>query len=646
MIKKTINKIMLRGKYIKRKNDGRQTRSDVQVLRGIAVFGVVLNHADLNLTGGFIGVDVFFVISGFFITEIIKNQYELKKRIDLKDFYIRRLLRLIPSLIFVSSLVCIFMIFFNNPSGAQQNSAKTALATNFFIGNYIIEQGQNNYFASNAFYNPLMHFWTLSVEWQFYILFPLIVYFYVNFIHTKFKKSIVNLLGLIFFLLYIHIFLSYNLNTSDYFMITFRLWEFAVGIFCSLIPKYVFPKNNIFLFLRISSYVALLSCMFYIDKYSKLPGPVLFIPVFATFLLIYSGTNQIRYKSIFSKVLLHIGNISYPVYLWHWPIFISIQYLFPNMPYKVLVYLTLTYILSLFTHAYIEKPFRNYDGNLKMSTKFIVKISTISSVLSLLIGLLSSVTMHNYVAQGKLKTSISGEIYNFSNDRELVFKECTLYGQPIMYTGNCLSTAKLLGEIETNKNILVMGDSHAKHLLPGLERSYPGDNIVFIGTNNFHKVSIDNNYRFKDLMSQIRNQDLIIISSYWDQFGINSELASYLGILSKNNDKIFVNLGTPKFSFSSFRCKFGVSLFIPNRVCENSASYSMGAESVDNLYRLTNKISGVALLNSYDAFCNKTKCSMLKNNSILFYDNNHLNYLGSIYLIEYFKNNYQSLTIN
>ena len=637
---------MLSGKYIKRKNNSRQMRSDVQVLRGIAVFGVVLNHADLDLTGGFIGVDVFFVISGFFITEIIKNQYKLKKRIDLKDFYIRRLLRLIPSLIFVSSLVCILMIFFNNPSGAQQNSAKTALATNFFIGNYIIEQGQNNYFASNAFYNPLMHFWTLSVEWQFYILFPLIVYFYVNFIHTKYNKSMVRLIGLFFSLLYIYIFLSDNFNTGDYFMITFRLWEFAVGIFCSLIPKYVFSKNNIFLSLRISSYVALLSCMFYIDKYSKLPGPVLFIPVFATFFLIYSGTNQIRYKSIFSKVLLHIGDISYPVYLWHWPIFISIQYLFPNMPYKVLVYLTVTYILSLFTHAYIEKPFRNYDGNLKMSTKFIVKISTISSVLSLLVGLLSSVTMHNYVAQGKLKTSISGEIYNFSNDRELVFKECTLNGQPIMYTGNCLSSAKLLGEIKTNKNILVMGDSHAKHLLPGLERSYPGDNIVFIGTNNFHKVSIGNNYRFKDLMSQIRNQDLIIISSYWDQFGINSDLASYLDLLSKNNGKIFVNLGTPKFSFSSFRCKFGVSLFISNRVCENSASYSMGSESVDNLYSLTNKISGVAPLNSYDAFCNKTKCSMLKNKSILFYDNNHLNYLGSIYLIEYFKNNYQSFTLN
>lgn len=133
MIKKTINKIMRSGKYIKQKNNGRQMRSDIQVLRGIAVFGVVLNHADFDLTGGFIGVDVFFVISGFFITEIIKNQYELRKRIDLKDFYIRRLLRLMPSLIFVSILICISMIFFNNPSGAQQNSAKTALATNFFL---------------------------------------------------------------------------------------------------------------------------------------------------------------------------------------------------------------------------------------------------------------------------------------------------------------------------------------------------------------------------------------------------------------------------------------------------------------------------------------------------------------------------------
>ena len=163
--------------YIKFKPSNNRERSDIQLLRGIAIIGVIFNHAGLNLAGGFIGVDILFVVSGFLIAEIIKKQYRSNGTIILSDFYVRRLLRLIPALVFVSAVVCVSMILLNNPSGAQQNSAKTALTTSLFIGNYIILQGQNNYFANNTFYNPLMHYWTLSVEWQFYIIFSLGAFF-------------------------------------------------------------------------------------------------------------------------------------------------------------------------------------------------------------------------------------------------------------------------------------------------------------------------------------------------------------------------------------------------------------------------------------------------------------------------------------
>ncbi len=615
-------------------------RNDIQLLRGVAVVGVVLNHSGLNLTGGFIGVDIFFVISGFFIAEIIKNQYKYKNVITIGDFFIRRLLRLIPALVFVSVFVCVSMIFLNNPSGAQQNAAKTALSTNFFIGNYVIQQGQNDYFANNSLYNPLLHYWTLSVEWQFYIIFPLIAMFYVKFIKDKFTRRTLIFTSIAFVMIYFYFFLSHTSNNSDYFIITFRVWEFIAGIACTYLIKYKSLHKYVLVALRLTAYGAIIICMLFIDKYSKLPGPVLFIPVLATFALIYSGSNIITYKSYLSKILIHIGNMSYSVYLWHWPIFITIQYLSPNIPSKYLIYFGLTYLFSLFTNRFIEEPFRTYDGNLKSATTFLAKITTVNIIVSLTIGLLSSEVMNKYVGEGKLKTNISGDIYNFSKTKNLNLKECAFHGQTILYSIECLPSVNSLDNSSDHKNILVIGDSHASHLISGLLYTFPKANLNFIGTTSFHKVPDNYNSDFIELMDSIKNQDLVIISSFWNEFGINPRLNTYLQSLRQNNDEIFVDFDTPKFSFSSFRCKFGVSLFFLNRLCENKREFSINTEILDDLNSLTVSVSRVTPLHSYNAFCGEFYCSMSDNHKIYFYDSNHLNDLGSIYLIKYFTSNY------
>lgn len=620
-------------------------RNDIQLLRGIAVVGVVLNHSGLNLTGGFIGVDIFFVISGFFIAEIIKNKYKSKNMVTIGDFFIRRLLRLIPALVFVSVFVCVSMMFVNNPSGAQQNAAKTALSTNFFIGNYVIQQGQNDYFANNSLYNPLLHYWTLSVEWQFYIIFPLVTMFYVKFMKDKFARRILIFVPIIFLMIYFYFFLSRTSNNSDYFMITFRVWEFVAGIACTYLIKYKSLDKYVLLALRISAYGALMICMLFIDKYSKLPGPVLFIPVLATFVLIYSGSNLITYKSYLSKVLIHLGNMSYSIYLWHWPMFITIQYLSPNIPSKNLIYFGLTYLFSLFTNKFIEEPFRTYNGNLKSATTFLAKIITLNLLVSLTIGLLSSEIMNKHVSEGKLKTNISGDIYNFTKTEDLNLKECVFHGQTILYSIKCLPSVNSLDSSSDLKNVLVIGDSHAFHLITGLLHTFPNANLNFIGTTSFHKVPDNHSSDFNELISAIKNQDLVIISSFWNEFGINSRLNTYLQSLRQNNGEIFVDFDTPKFSFSSFRCKFGVSLFFLTKLCENKREFSVNTKILANLDSLTASVSRVTPLHSYNAFCDEFYCSMSDSHKIYFYDSNHLNELGSIYLIKYFASNYVDFSL-
>jgi hypothetical protein len=190
------------------------------------------------------------------------------------------------------------------------------------------------------------------------------------------------------------------------------------------------------------------------------------------------------------------------------------------------------------------------------------------------------------------------------------------------------------------KNILVIGDSHAFHLINGLLHTFPKANLNFIGTTSFHKVPDNYNSDFNELMNSIKNQDLVIIASFWNEFGMNPRFNTYLQSLRENNGEIFVDFDTPKFSFSSFRCKFGVSLFFSNRLCENKREFSINTEILNDLNSLTASVSGVTPLHSYNAFCDEFYCSMSDNHKIYFYDSNHLNDLGSIYLIKFFTNNY------
>jgi peptidoglycan/LPS O-acetylase OafA/YrhL len=615
-------------------------RLDIQILRGLAVIGVVLNHVTTRLPGGFIGVDIFFVISGFLIAQMFRGQVRPLSFSDYQNYIARRLLRLFPALIFVSVVICVATIFLNNPSGAQQNAAKTAISTNLFFGNLVIQSIQSNYFANNALYNPLMHFWTLSVEWQFYLIYPVALILTKRLIGRSRGKFGIALIFVLVTSLYFSILFSLPFAGGEYFLIRFRIWEFLIGVMICILPRKSLPSSGFRSLLQVGLFLTLIFCMFTIDQYSKLPGPVLFIPTLATGLLIYIGPQDHLLANSFSRIMAHIGDLSYSLYLWHWPVYIFLEYLIPNSILNNLYYFTLIYVLSFLTFKFIESPYRVYRGSKKQASIFIAKLSLLNILVAASVGLISSEYLRNQVNSERIPTSVSGEIYNFDRQDEVNLGKCTFFGLALMYSKECL-ILDVNGEVITDSpNMIVVGDSHARHLIPGLISEFPEFNVVFIASTGFHKDSRETLFSLREILSKTRDSDFAVLSSFWDEFGVSNDFQDFIADISSFKASVFIDTGTPKFSFSSFRCKYGISIFLASRLCENSSSFSLGENMRRDLEELVDDYLGVTLLNSHEAFCRNNSCSMLRDNEILFYDNNHLNSRGSVYLIQYLRAKY------
>lgn len=618
-------------------------RLDIQILRGLAVLGVVLNHVTTRVSGGFIGVDIFFVISGFLIAQMLRSQVHPFSFSDYQKFIVRRSLRLFPALIFVSIIICVATIFLNNPSGAQQNAAKTAISTNLLFGNLVIQSVQSNYFADNALYNPLMHFWTLSVEWQFYLTYPVALVVTKRLMGRNRSKfglfTIFVLLTFIYFL----IFFLLPFAEGEYFLIRFRIWEFLIGVMFCYLPRKNLWSTGVLSSVQVVLFSMLIFCMFTIDQYSKLPGPVLLVPTFATGLLIYIGQQDHLFTNYASRILAHFGDLSYSLYLWHWPVYIFLEYLIPNSSLENFYYFAIVYILSSFTFKYIESPYRVHRGSKIRASLFVAKLSALNIVVAASVGLVSSEYLRNQVTSERLPTNVSGEIYNFDRQDEVTLGRCSYSRHTLMYSKECL-TQDERGELVSNSpNMIVVGDSHARHLIPGLISEFPEFNVIFLASTGLHKGSRESLFDLRDILSKTRDSDFVLLSSFWDDFGISDEFQVFIDEMVGYKAPVFIDTGTPKFSFPSFRCKYGISIFLTSKLCENSSSFSLGENMRFDLGTLVEDYRGVTLLDSQKAFCRNNSCSMLRENEILFYDNNHLNSRGSVYLIRYLRANYVGL---
>ena len=362
-------------------------RPEIDGLRAIAVISVIIYHLNENwLSGGFLGVDIFFVISGFLITGIIITEIQ-QNSFSLKQFYTRRIKRIYPAFITVMALVSFIAsaIFIYNDFNKLRKTIELAIAflSNFYLG---LTQG---YFDLSANENPVLHIWSLAVEEQYYLIFPLILIL----AYKKFReiKVLFIITLILFFILLATSFIPANFykevlhQPNIYYLSNLRFPELLVGsllaIYHNLSNKVQLSKqvNNI---LAILSTLLLFSCLFLMNNdIAFIPGVTLILPCIFTALIIHTTSqNNIVKLCLSNKAIVFIGKISYSLYLYHW-IFIAFAYYITGEKQinnqSIAIVIVLTIIFSVLSYYLIEQPIRKSKLNFKQSFLYIYFIPSL-----------------------------------------------------------------------------------------------------------------------------------------------------------------------------------------------------------------------------------------------------------------------------
>lgn len=450
-----------------------QYRADIDGLRAIAVLAVVLFHLKLEVfSGGFVGVDVFFVISGFLITTIIRQEIE-QKTFSFVGFYERRFRRILPAMFVMLVSVLIVSSFLFDPA-KYQTVGESAVSTLLFGANVYFEHAVG-YFDTHAETKPLLHMWSLGVEEQFYIFLP----FLLIFLHSRMTAP--NVSKLVFAILVISfVAASFKIShkpTEVFYLLHFRAWELLAG---SLLA-YLKPLNAATKASQILSLLGLfliVSSVLGFDSKTPFPGPFAMVPVLGASLIIWAGHSGNFVSRVLSlKLLVWFGLISYSLYLWHWPVIAFAEQL-ALAGYELTQPWLLFGVSTLFAYLswrLVETPVRRKTAG--FSPQRIVMAGGMASAMLII---LSSMVIFS---SGLPQRLYGSELTAFNQDGEVWqhWNECERRSKNMRSVESLCS----LGEKNAEVSVVVWGDSHAISMAPAIDAALKRNGIkgVFIARN-------------------------------------------------------------------------------------------------------------------------------------------------------------------
>ena len=623
-------------------------RADLEGLRAIAILLVIAVHAGVpSLGGGFVGVDIFFVLSGFLISGLIVQETSTTGRFSFTKFYVRRLRRLMPALLLMLLTVCVVAAFLLAPTVQRNQSIAAAMAA-LWLSNIHFALAHLNYFSPDAETNLFLHTWTLGVEEQFYLLWPVLLVWLLRptgshgTTRLKFGMFAVALTSFA-----ACVFLTYAAPRMAFYMMPLRAWQFAAGALLWLylkVPDQAERRVNFWL-LRIAGWIGLafiLIAVLWLRDDMPYPGFYALLPTLGAAGVIAAGCDGASNKSVSRLLswwpLQWIGHISYSWYLWHWPVLLlGVALVGSARPAIQAEWVLVSFFIATISFYCLETPIRNQKLWLRRPGW------AIFGALSVMI-LVSSLNLDWYA-------SATREIYSPAYQR---FVKAHM-DAPVIYEMGCdewYYSARVkvcaFGSQDAQHTAVLLGDSHAGQWFPAVAQLFdrPNWRLLVITKSScpmvdepFFYTRIGKVYKVcavwrKKALAQIAKikPDIVLISSARVNFTkvqwINGT-AQVLNKLSPVTRRVFIIRDTPHLAFDGPDC---LAAHVTQtkwlgkwlHTCESLFNSKYETHVYQWLQQVASRYSNVRTINMNALICPHGVCSATQHGTVVFRDSQHL----------------------
>ena len=641
-------------------------RPDIDGLRALAVLLVLFFHAfPKYMPGGFVGVDVFFVISGYLITSLLIDRAK-KGTLSITNFYSRRVLRIFPALLLVFASVGFLAWLFLLPGELKQLGLHLASASGFF-SNFVFWK-EAGYFDTDAISKPLLHLWSLSIEEQFYLLWPLLLIFTLK---RRFFPYLLALLAFASFRYNIH--LLETDRVGAYYSPFGRAWELLLGSLAACLQTserstrvriYLSKFFKLTPIPEIASLLGLTSIVFvavHIDGTYAFPGYWALLPVLGCLSVMTMGEGSFLNKKLLSQpVLVGVGLISYPLYLWHWMALSFTHIIVPSPGWHLVVASVLvSFLLSYLTYTLVEKPLRK-TNNPTLSVSLLSSAMLLLGTSAFFISRSDGITSRNQeITQVLKKASEHQSLWGFPDygkGRSVKFQHSTFYEIP----GQKNSQVVFFGDSNIQMFWVRMGEIlNAKHMSPLSSALFvsrycpPIPHVTQLGSDACDGFA-------EDLLDYIhRNRkdiDRLVVASYWFNFLLqigNKSTFVFTDKQGKQHPLVGSNSPGVQMALSSLESMLveiknkGIPvtlvLNIPRNPKGSSAGHYLRTLSgirfdpvwskhdmeetygpVQEALREIGRRAQVEVLDPWDSLCEHQSCSAIMNELFVYYNETHL----------------------
>lgn len=614
-------------------------RPEVDGLRAVAVIPVILYHAGFEwFSGGFVGVDVFFVISGYLITSLILSELAAGS-FRLAHFYERRARRILPALFCVTTVTIPFAVMWLSP-GDLAAFARSLVAVSLFSSNLLFWR-ESGYFDTAAELKPLIHTWSLAVEEQYYILFPLLLMLAFR----AGRRTMLSLLGLIGVVsLGAAHWAAYAAPSAAFYLLPTRAWELLVGSFVAIGSRRQAGPETVPAVSQLASLSGLtmiLVAILAFDEGTPFPSLYALLPVVGTAVVIrFAQPGTLVFRVLSSRVAVTIGLMSYSLYLWHQPLLTFAKHLVSLEPPAWLMasLAAATFPLSWLTWRFVETPFRRRTA---FSRGQIFTLATAAAAASIATG--AWIQGSSSLQERFQKQAYGGDVDHLEFNRflEQRYTPC----EPAHLAESALRwrglTRCLQSKPGKDVDVALVGDSHAEHLFIGLAEQLKDRNVAYYIRDS---LPVAANPEFEEIFAHVvssRSIDTVIVAANWlsrvrqadDPATIAPALLRTMDLLVGSGKAVYLADDVPRFPFGPEKCKW-VRWPFSGTTCVASSEIALRDRALYLPILEETHAASPALrrIELHRHLCDDGGCSMVRDGLLLFRDHDHLNIDGSVWM--------------